>query len=73
MCKPMSVYSLITANAGEDGAPVSAPSAARVRWTDALAEASGGNGDAGSRAKHAAERGDGSACTARAAVPDGQG
>ena len=39
--------------------------------------ARGGNGDAGSRAKHAAERGDGSAgfrCSAaRAAVPDGQG
>ena len=73
MCKPTSVHSLVTANAGKDGAPVSAPSAAQVRWTDALAEAGGGNGDAGRRAKHAADRGDGSARTARAAVSDGQG
>ena len=57
--KAMALRSLVTASAGEDGAHVTAASAARMRW----AECATANGAAGSRAKHAAGRGDGSACT----------
>ena len=67
----MALLSLVTASASEDGAPVTAASAARARWTDAAADIGGANGAAGSpriasgagSAEHAAGRGDGSACT----------
>ena len=58
--KAAALRSLVTASAGGDGAHVTVPSAARVRWTDALVAAVGAGGAAGSCAEHAAGRGDGS-------------
>ena len=57
--KEMALGSPVTASAGGSGVPVTAVSAERVRWTDAPAADSGVDGAAGSRAGHAAGRGNG--------------
>ena len=53
----------VAVSASASGAHVTAASALRVRWAEGATANGGVDGAAGSRAKHAAGRGDGRACT----------